>query len=179
MKVWGIQKYFKAWIVLSMCILLMTGCRLSPITNPAVEGNLDTYRIEVDLLGTRHEVTADVQGKLKEKVELSSADGRVCLSLMEGTVVKDEGGKPLELIQVAIDSSRLPPPEDAYIIGDVYYLKPEGAAFYPLLKLTISYDPEELPEGVRESDLYIAPYSDASGWGTWSGTRRSRCRYRG
>jgi len=62
---------------------------------------------------------------------------------------------------VAIDPSPPPPPEDAYIIGAVYDFAPGGATFNPPLKLTISYDPGELPEGVRESEVYIACYQDS------------------
>ena len=80
----------------------------------------------------------------------------------------DKEGKPLELIHVAIDSSLPLPPEDAYIIGVTYDLRPEGATFDPPLMLTISYDPQELPEKVRDSDVYVAPYDEASGWGRWS-----------
>jgi len=168
LKVWRIQKYFPVWIVLSVCILLMAGCEVTPTTPPAADGEPATYRMEVDLLGTRHEVLVDVQGKIKEKVELSSADGEVSLSLKKGTVVTDEDGKPLEFIQVATDSSLPLPPEDAYIIGEVYDLKPEGATFNPQLMFTISYDPQELPEKVKESDIYIVPYDEATGWGRYS-----------
>jgi hypothetical protein len=123
--------------------------------------------MEIDLLGTGHEVSADTQGRIKTNVELSSADGKVSLSLKEGTIVIDKDGKPLELIHVAIDPTLPLPPEDAYIVEVTYDLRPEGATFDPPLKLTISYDPEELPEGVRESEVYIAPYDESSGWGVW------------
>lgn len=168
MKVCVIQKYFPVWIVLSTCLLLMPGCQASPSTPPAADGKPVTYRMEIDLLGTGHEVLVDMQGKLKTNVELSTADGKISLSLKEGTIVMDKEGKPLELIHVSTDSSLPLPPKDAYIVGVVYDLRPEGATFDPLLRLTISYDPEELPEGVRESDAYIAPYNEASGWGSWS-----------
>ena len=104
LKAWKIQKYFPVWIVLSICIFLMAaGCQASPTIPPAADGELATYLMDVDLLGTRHEVQVDTQGKVKEKVELSSADGKVSLSLKKGTVVTDKEGKPLELIQVAIN----------------------------------------------------------------------------
>ena len=163
-----IQKYFPVWIVLSICLLLIVGCEATPTTPQVADGEPATYQMEIDLLGTGHEVLVDVQGKLKTNVELSSADGKVSLSLKKGTIVMDKGGKPLELIHVAIDPSLPLPPEDAYIIGVAYDLRPEGATFDPALMLTISYDPQELPEKVRESDVYIARYDEASGWGRWS-----------
>lgn len=157
-------------IVLACLTLLpMVGCTASPTTSPPANGGeLPTYQMEIDLLGTRHEVSVDIEGRLKTNAELSSADGKISLSLKEGTIVLDKDGNPLQLIQATIDPTLPLPPEDAYIIGVVYDLRPEGATFDPLLKLTISYDPGELPEGVRESDVYIAPYDEASGWGKWS-----------
>jgi thioredoxin 1 len=143
----------------------MVSC--APTASPVANGEPATYQIEIDLLGTIHEVSADTQGRIKTNVELSSADGKVSLSLKEGTIVMDKDGKPLELIHVAIDPTLPLPPEDAYIIEVVYDLKPEGATFDPPFKLTISYDPEELPEGVRESEVYIASYDESSGWDVW------------
>ncbi len=168
MRVWGIYKYFPIWIVLSICILFMVGCQASPTTSPPADGALSTYRMEIDLLGTRHEVLVDAQGKIKDKVELSSTDGEVSLSLKEGTKVLNKEGKLIEFIQLAIDPSLPLPPEDVYIVGAVYDLKPEGVTFNPPLMLTLGYDPEELPEGVRESEVYIAPYDETTGWGRWS-----------
>ena len=163
-----IQKHFPVWITLSICLLLRASCKASPTTPPAADGEPATYQMEIDLLGTGHEVLVDVQGKLKTNVELSSADGKISLSLKEGTIVMDKEGKPLEFIHVAIDPTLPLPPEDAYIIEAVYDLRPEGATFDPPFKLNISYDPEELPEGVRESDVYIVPYDEATGWGRYS-----------
>ncbi|MFC1971471.1 thioredoxin domain-containing protein [Chloroflexota bacterium] len=145
-----IQKYFLMWITLSICLLPIVSCaRTIP---PAANGvELSTYQLEVGLLGIIHEVLADTQGRIKTNVELSSADGKVSLSLKEGTIVMDKEGKPLEFIHVAIDPTLPLRPEDAHIVGAIYDLSPEGATFDPPLKLTISYDPEELPEGAREA----------------------------
>ncbi|MFC2056465.1 S8 family serine peptidase [Chloroflexota bacterium] len=54
-------------------------------------------------------------------------------------------------------------PEGGSIIGTVYNIGPEGATFEPAITLTISYDPETLPEEVIEEELYIA-YWDGSQW---------------
>jgi len=60
---------------------------------------------------------------------------------------------------VTIDPSPPIPPEGAYIVGTAYDLRPQGATFTPRLWLTLSYNPEELPDGVSENDLYIAYHS--------------------
>jgi len=147
-----------------LSLSLMVGCATSSTAPPAANGEeLSTYQLEIDLFGTKSEFLVDSQGRLKTKVETSSADGRIRLSLNEGTLILDKEGKPLQVIDVVIDPNPSPPPEDAYIAGAVYDFRPEGTDFNPPIKLTLSYDPEELPEGIKERDVYIASYQD-NGW---------------
>ncbi len=163
-----IQKYLPVWIVLSICLLLMASCKASPTTPPAANGEeLATYQMEIDLLGMRHEVSVDSQGRLKTSVQVASADDTISLSIDRDAILLDKDEGPLQFIQVAIDPTVPLPPEDAYIVGAVYDLTPQGAAFDPPLKLTISYDPDELPQGVREGDVYIACYEN----GQWDMVR--------
>ena len=152
----------KIWSSFLLVILLggmLCACG-SPAPEVTNEEELSTYQLEIDLLGAKHEASVDSQGKLKAKINLSSADDEVSLSLNEGTMLLDKDEKPLQTIHVAVDPSPPPPPEDAYIVGAVYDLTPQGATFNPPLKFTISYDPAELPQGLRESDVYIASYED-------------------
>jgi len=117
--------------------------------------------MEIDLLGAKHEASVDNQGRLKTSVQVASADDTISLSIDRDAILLDKDEGPLQFIQVAIDPTVPLPPEDAYIVGKVYDLRPQGAAFEPPLKLTISYDPDELPQGVREGDVYIACYEDS------------------
>ncbi len=152
------------YLLLSVCLVLssLAGCTTSPVAPPAANGvEQSNYQLEIDLLGTRHELLVDNQRGLKTNVAISSADGRLSLLLNEGTTVKDENGKPLQVIDVSIDPSPPSSPEDAYIVGAVYYFRPEGANVKPQIQLTLSYDPEDLPEGVSERDVYIACYQDS------------------
>ncbi|MFC1936979.1 thioredoxin family protein [Chloroflexota bacterium] len=116
--------------------------------------------MEINLLGEEHEVSVDVQGRLKTNIELSSADDKLSLSLKEGTTVLDKDGELPDFLHVEINLTPPPPPEDAHIVGAVYDLRPHGATFNPPLNLTLSYDPGEPPQGVREGDVYIACYED-------------------
>ena len=151
-------------ILLCLALSLMADCTASSTAPPVTNGGeLSPYQVEIDLLGTKNEFLVDSHGKLKTNVNLSSADGKISLSLNKGTMLMDEDKKPLQIIHVAIDPSPPPPPEDAYIAGAVYEFRPEGANFNPQIKLTLSYDPEELPEGVSEENVYIAYYQD-NGW---------------
>jgi len=141
----------------------MAGCTTSSTAPPVANGEeLPTYQLEMDLLGTKNTFLVDSQGRLKTNIEALSGDDKISLSIREGTVVLDEGGKPLEAIHVAIDPNPPPPPEDAFIIGAVYNFGPQGANFNPQIKLTLSYNLEELPEGVRAANVYIACYQNTA-----------------
>jgi len=158
----------KVKILSSFLLVILLGGILCACGSPAPEvtneEELSTYQMEIDLLGAKHEASVDSLGKLEAKINLSSADDEVSLSLNEGTILLDKDEKPLQTIHVAVDPSPPPPPEYAHIIGTVYDLTPQGATFNPPLKFTISYDPAELPQGLRESDVYIACYEDSK-WG--------------
>jgi len=156
-----IKKYLLAFMALSTCLSLMAGCTASSTTPPAVNGEEpSTDQLGIDLLGTKSDVLVDSQGRLKTKVELSSADGRISLSLNEDTMSLNEEGEPLQIIDVAIGPNPPPPPKDTNIVGLVYDFRPEGAHFNPFIMLTLSYNPEELPTGVKEKDVYIGYYQD-------------------
>ena len=155
-------KIWSSFLLIILVSTMLCACR-SPVPEVANEGELSTYHLEIDLLGTKHEASVDSQGRLKTSVQVTSADGAISLSIDADTILLDKDEKPLQLIQATISPNPPPPPEDAYIVGAVYDFGPEGANFNPQIKLTLSYDPEELPEGVRETDIYIAYYQD-TGW---------------
>ncbi len=159
------NKVVFALLLLCLVMYQLVGCAESSTAPPVTDGSgLSTYQLEIDLFGTKNEFTVDSQGKLKREVNLSSADGRISLSLNEGTLLLDKEGEPLKVIGVAIDSNLPTLPGDAFIVGAVYDFRPEGADFNPPIILTLSYDPGELPEGIGERDVYIACYQDGE-WG--------------
>jgi len=158
------NKLQKVMVVIASCSVLilefaMAGC--SPKSAPTPGEELTTYQLEINLLGEKNEFPVDSQGILKSEVQISSADGSIGLSLDKGTAVLGQDGEPLYNIHAVIDSSPSSPPESDYILSPVYNLEPQGATFDPQIKLTLSYDPETLPEGLRENDLYIAYYNGA------------------
>ncbi len=158
------NKLQKVMVVIASCSVLilefaMAGC--SPKSAPTPGEELTTYQLEINLLGEKNEFPVDSQGILKSEVQISSADGSIGLSLDKGTAVLGQDGEPLYNIHAVIDPSPSSPPESDYILSPVYNLEPQGATFDPQIKLTLSYDPETLPEGLRENDLYIAYYNGA------------------
>jgi len=160
------HKLLKTMWVIASCLALIlefavAGC--SPKSAPTPGEELTTYQLEINLLGEKNAFSVDSQGMLRSEVEVSSADGRVGLSLDKGTTVLNQDGEPLHIIHVVIDPSPPSPPETAYIVSPVYDLEPQGATFDTPLLLTLGYDPKSLPEGLRENDLYIA-YYDGAEW---------------
>jgi hypothetical protein len=92
---------------------------------------------------------------------LTSADGKLSISVSQGTSLKSANGSLLSSVS-AQPASLLPDPEgQAVILG--YNLGPEGAQFSPALALAFFYNGISLPQGVSEDDLYLA-FWDGSQW---------------
>ena len=159
--------------VASKCLLLAlalslfwlaAGCQTAESPS-ASDREPATYELEVDLLDTRNTFSLDSQGRVNTSVQMTSADGTISLSIDKDTILLDKDGKPLQFIHIAIDPTLPLSPEGAYIVGAVYDLRPQEATFNPQLKLTLSYDPDELPEGAKENAVCIASYEDTK-WNT-------------
>ena len=138
----------------------LTGCSSS---TPDSSQSGPTYPLEINLTGKTGQYTLDSQGKLKSRVQLSSADGRVSIFLYAGTKVLDKDNQPLQSFTLTVDSQPPLLPEDADILRAVYDLAPGGAQFAPAFQLTIAYSPDELSKGTDESFLYFASYQ-SSAW---------------
>jgi thioredoxin 1 len=152
-------------VVLSL-FWLLAGCQFD--ASPQTTKGEPTFELRIDILGRTHIVSLGGEGRLTVSAVLASPDGAVILSIDKGTKLLDKDVKPLSAILVKTEQELLPLAEGAYIIGAVYSLEPQDATFNAPLKLTLSYDPQEIPEGVREDDVYIAPYDENTGWGSYN-----------
>ena len=160
------NKLPKAMLIITLASVLTLGFAISGCSSsstPSDAEGLPSYRLQINLLGEKNEFFVDNQGRLKSRVEISSTDGKISLSLDKGTTILDKDTEPLPAIHVAMAPDSPPTPENAYIIGSVYNLEPQGATFDPQLSLTLSYKLEKLPEGLSENDLHIA-YHDGAEW---------------
>jgi len=103
------------------------------------------------------------EGVLEEDLEASCPDGAVAVRIGEGTQALDSEGGRLEMITV--DAVPEPPemPEKGHIVGMAYEFGPSGATFDPEIELIMQYDPEDIPEGVSEKNLFVACYESESG----------------
>jgi len=157
-------------IILSLLALslfwVLAGCKSD--VSPQTTTGEPTFELKVDILGRTHIVSLGGEGRLTVSAALASLDGTVILSIDKGTKLLDKDGKPLPYIWIKTEPELLPLAAGAYIIGAAYSLEPQDAAFNAPLKLTLSYDPQEIPEGVREDDVYIVPYDESTGWGSYN-----------
>lgn len=157
-------------IILSLLALslfwVLAGCQSD--VSPQTTTSEPAFELKVDILGRTHTIFLDDEGRLIVSAALASSDAAVILSIDENTRLLNKDGKPLSSIWMKTEQEQLAPPEDAHIIGAVYSLEPKDATSDPPLELTLSYDLNELPQGVRESDVYIAPYDEDTGWGRYS-----------
>lgn len=156
-------------ILLLMAILLLwpfAGCQTG-VTPQTTTGEA-VFELSVDVLGKVYAISLDDRGRLISSASLASPDGTVILSMDKGITLLDGDKKPLQQMHlVAVDSLPLPP-ENTQILGPLYELSPKGSTSSQLLRLTLSYNPKDVPEGVSESNVYIAPYDEGAGWGKWS-----------
>ena len=119
--------------------------------------------LETNLFGATGSFSISNDGEILETIEATSEDGKLTITLPEGTIALDEDGNPLESLTADADPSPPAPPEGANIIGLAYDFGPEGATFDPPITFTWSYDPADIPEGVAEEDLVIAYYDEEAG----------------
>ncbi len=103
------------------------------------------------------------EGKFTKDVTAESEDGKVELTIDEGTIGQTKKGKRLLKITIVEMEDPPAPPEDSTVIGLVYDFGPGGATFKPLITLTFTYDPDDIPEGVAEENLVIALWDEAAG----------------
>jgi hypothetical protein len=92
--------------------------------------------------------------------EIASEDNKLHLVFQVGTAVQDKEGQPLVGLEIAVNEAPLPPPPEADIIGLPYELGPQGTTFDQLVTINFGYDPDEIPDGVAEEDLFMGYYDD-------------------
>jgi len=123
-----------------------------------------TATVDIIGLSSTTSLKVDNNGIAQETVQLTSLDGTASITIAKETKLLNAQGKPLDLLSATTVNSPPSAPTWAAIIS-AYSFGPEGAAFSPPITLTLSYDPEALPEGVAEEDLVIAYYDEeASEW---------------
>jgi hypothetical protein len=119
-----------------------------------------------------HTITAltDGGGTVQGDVDAISPDGNVSIHIPAGTTALFGNGSPLTELNVdSIDYC--PGPPDGKTVIAAFDFHPDGATFDPAIEITVTYDPDALPEGTDPSQLVIAFYNEATGaWEYLNGT---------
>ncbi|MEK7281953.1 MAG: hypothetical protein AAB037_06370 [Chloroflexota bacterium] len=94
---------------------------------------------------------------------VTSADGRVTITVPRGTVAKTAEGQPLNKITIQPAVGLPPAPADQRVVGIPYNLLPAGATFAPPVLVSIRVAAADVPPGVDPQSMVVARYDAASG----------------
>jgi hypothetical protein len=128
-------------------------------------GGGGTTTVSTSFFGAQSSFKVDSSGIVQSAFTATSADGKMTITIPQGTKALDKNGNPLTSMTAEVFANPPAPPANANIIGLAYNFLPAGATFVPPITFTWSYDPAALPAGIAEEDLVIA-YYDATA-GTW------------
>ena len=124
--------------------------------------------ININILGGSSTGTTDGNGVFQNAFDAASPDGKVAIHIAGGTAVLGQDGNPLTQLTISSVSTYPTPPDGRTVIA-AFDFQPNGATFNPAIQITITYDPNTLPDGTQPSDLVIAFYDPATGWKYVSG----------
>jgi len=119
--------------------------------------------IHGNIFGEESNFRISQSGEVERAIEVTSGDGRLTMTIPEGTIAKGEDAKRLKSLEITTNENPPPPPEDAHIIDLAYSFGPSGTNFDPPITLEFTYDPDTIPEGVNEEDLVLAYYDEDAG----------------
>jgi hypothetical protein len=152
--------------------LLLIAALVLPITVTSCQEVGADFTIE--LLGTPHVFQLDSKDRFQSRVEISSADGNVTLTIEKGTRFVDSNGNQVYAIQCEIEPYPPWPREGSQMMGPVYSFSPEGVTCDPPLEVVMSYDPQELSLEFTGEEISIASYEvficTCGGTYAWYGT---------
>ena len=135
----------------------------------AEEGAPETISLlEVDMLDEQASVEIGADGTLSEPSTLTDRSGNFIIYIDGGTEVTGLGGMELSRIELRITDESIVIPDDIVVLSPIYKLTGYTRSmevtpinFDPPVKLTIKYDPQNLPENTFLP--FIANYTDEQG----------------
>ncbi|MCK5212484.1 MAG: hypothetical protein KAQ74_01065 [Dehalococcoidia bacterium] len=96
---------------------------------------------------------------ISEEDEETAEETGFAVSIPDGTPALDADGIEITDVSVHIETPH-DIPADMLILGDVYDIEPDGATFDPPLPIILPFNPADVPDGVRDSQLRIAFFDD-------------------
>jgi hypothetical protein len=104
----------------------------------------------------------DTSGVFEVSANLASSDSNAVITIDAGTTGLNSDNSPLSTITVTRQATPPAPPAGSYFLGIGYDFGPNGATFSKPVRITITYNPAELPAGVSETNLVLAYYDTAT-----------------
>ena len=125
-------------------------------------GGVSVTKVNISGLSATISLRVSSSGVVQETCRLQGLSIEAYLDIAEGTKLLDAHGIALISLSASEVGAPPAPPSGTAIVSAVDF-GPDGASFRPAITLTMNYDPESLPDGMTEDELYIA-YWDSSQW---------------
>lgn len=118
----------------------------------------------IDITGSSLAEYLNSEGRTSEALTAASLDGGWQLDIAQDTLISYPDGTVPVLDLTVVEESNIPE-SDTALYGVIYRLQSEGLQFNPAARLTVKYDPADLPADVPESALKIVRWNpDNSTW---------------
>lgn len=106
----------------------------------------------------------DSNGMTTEDVYVQNQDGSCALSIPIDTQALTADNYPLKRVQLnSLDPQILPPEQQVDLGSALCEYGPPGANFFPPAVISLAYNAENLPAGVRENSLTLLLYDESAG----------------
>ncbi len=150
----------RIWVLLVSCFAIasLAGCGISQETTVSENSKETLDQLEISLPGTVKTFPTTNRGGLVTNAEITSGDGRISLSIAEGTIFLDKDGKAASSIR--LQANPTPPPQsgDSAAAGTTYSFTPAGITCSHPINITMSYLPDIIPSGIDKNGIFIASY---------------------
>ena len=124
--------------------------------------------LEVNMLGQESSIEIGTTGTLGESLTLTDRSGDFIIDIDGGTKIVGSGDAELSRIELRITDESIVVPDDIVVLSPIYELTGYTRSmevtqinFEPSVRLTIRYDPQNLPENIFLP--FIANYTDEQG----------------
>ena len=132
------------------------------LTGGGFGGGSATVKVNTADFSSANELKLNTLGLVQQSAQLKTQDGKASLDIALGTKLMDSKGNILSALSSGkVESPPAPPPGKTCLLA--YDFGPDGARFEPGITLSLSYDPQALPEGIVEDELCLA-YWDGKQW---------------
>jgi len=139
-----------------------------PPPTPVEEGAAVTPTLEVNMLGQESSIEIGADGTVLEPLTIADRSGNFIIYIDSGTKVTGASNVALSRMELRITDESIVVPDNIVVLSPIYALtgynrdmEVTRIGFEPPARLTIRYDPQNLPENIFPP--FIANYTDEQG----------------